>query len=358
MSNKLDRALTRLAMDQPFFGTLLAMAGVTEEPGISTMATNGERIFYNRAFLDKLTDDEALGVLMHELLHIAYLHCHASRRANREHFRWNVACDFAVNQELLATRFKLPQGVLVDKRFEGMPAEQIYGRLPPTIILKCLDEHLPLPEGIADEMVGRILAAAAANQGNLPRGVARLVRQLRQSRVPWQRILRRYLQESLGKEEQSYLPPNRRRVWQEQYLPGPALAPRGRLVVAVDTSGSISDALLAEFAAELKAIAGLCEELTVMTCDAKVHEEVKAGTLGAFLKKLNFKGGGGTDFRPVFDLVVKRRLRPDVLLYLTDGAGTFPKAAPKAYRVLWCLTAPGRIPWGRAVELREPEGCR
>ena len=44
-------------------------------------------------------------------------------------------------------------------------------------------------------------------------------------------------------------------------------------------------------------------------------------------------------------------LRPDVLLYLTDGLGTFPKIAPKAYRVLWCLTSPEKIPWGRSVEL-------
>ena len=358
MSDKLEQALTRLAMDQPFFGTLLAMSGVSEEPGVTTMATDGERIFYNKAFLDKLTNEETAGVLMHELLHIAYLHCHPSRRAGREHFRWNAACDFAVNQELAAMDYKLPEGILLDKKFDGLAAEQIYDNLPPAVILKCLDEHLPLREQMSGEMIGRVLAAAAAcsGRGRLPAGIARLVKGLRRSRVPWQRLLRRYLRESLGKEEQSYLPPNRRRVWQEQYLPGPAAGQKGRLVVAVDTSGSISKDMLETFAAELKAISAFCETLTVMTCDAKVHEAVRADGLADFLKKLKFKGGGGTDFQPVFDQVAKNRLRPDVLLYLTDGCGTFPKSAPKGYPVLWCLTSEADIPWGRQVELHKPSG--
>ena len=358
MSDKLERALTRLAMDQPFFGTLLAMAGVSEEPGLATMATDGERIFYNKAFLNKLTNDEAAGVLMHELLHIAYLHCHPSRRAGRERFRWNAACDFAVNEELSAMGYKLPEGILLDRKFNGWTAERIYDSLPPAAILECLDEHLPLREEMSGEMTGRVLAAAAAcaGRGRLPAGIARLVKGLRRGRVPWQRLLRRYLRESLGKEEQSYLPPNRRRVWQEQYLPGPAAGQKGRLLVAVDTSGSISKDMLEGFAAELKAISAFCETLTVMTCDAKVHEEVRAQGLADFLKKLKFKGGGGTDFRPVFDLLAQKRLRPDALLYLTDGRGLFPKSAPKGYPVLWCLTSEADVPWGRAIGLRQPEG--
>jgi predicted metal-dependent peptidase len=67
-------------------------------------------------------------------------------------------------------------------------------------------------------------------------------------------------------------------------------------------------------------------------------------------------GGGGTDFRPVFDWVAARRgngPRPcDAVVYCTDGYGTFPPRPP-AYPVAWVVTPGGleRFPFGEVVRL-------
>ena len=62
------------------------------------------------------------------------------------------------------------------------------------------------------------------------------------------------------------------------------------------------------------------------------------------------KGGGGTDFRPVFEYVRKKSLNPDLLLFFTDGYGDAPDNPPP-YPVMWVLANDSRppAPWGRVT---------
>jgi predicted metal-dependent peptidase len=103
--------------------------------------------------------------------------------------------------------------------------------------------------------------------------------------------------------------------------------------------------------------------LTLLQCDAAIQavEEYEgfegARTPGASVR---VRGRGGTDFRPVFAWVAERWaagvMRPDGLIYLTDGFGRFPDPAP-AYPVLWVVTPHGArdIPFGAVLRLsREP----
>jgi len=123
------------------------------------------------------------------------------------------------------------------------------------------------------------------------------------------------------------------------------------VVVGIDTSGSIGQTELDRFFAELR---GILENVKpkrvhVVWCDAQVHkvdvvEEVE--DMGG----LKPHGGGGTDFRPVFDWIEKEGLEPDALVYLTDGLGAFPTHAPK-YPVLWgAIMENVKYPnWGEVV---------
>ena len=61
----------------------------------------------------------------------------------------------------------------------------------------------------------------------------------------------------------------------------------------------------------------------------------------------NFKGGGGTSFRPVFEWVEKQGLRPEALVYFTDAEGEFPERAPH-YPVIWLVKGREPVPWGEA----------
>src|SRR6185369_10042245 len=105
----------------------------------------------------------------------------------------------------------------------------------------------------------------------------------------------------------------------------------------VDTSGSTEN-MLPQFLAEMRKLNTLISELTVMTCDAEVHEVVKLTQMDGLFKNVKFKGGGGTDFRPVFSTVKEKRIIPDLLIYLTDMFGTFPEKGPN-YPVLWVSTS-------------------
>jgi predicted metal-dependent peptidase len=201
-----------------------------------------------------------------------------------------------------------------------------------------------------EEMMGRIITAAEAS-GRLPEDIELWVRSLKASRVPWERVLRSFLHQALSHDDIGWLPPSRRHLWDDRYLPSARPGRRGRLVAAVDTSGSISQGQLRAFAAEIKGLFEFCDELTAVTCDAKVRECVRLGSFEDFLKKLKFKGGGGTDFRPVFELAEADRMRPDALVYLTDGKGIFPKTRPARYPVLWCLTEARAVPWGFSVAI-------
>src|SRR5882724_9127319 len=78
-------------------------------------------------FVETLNAATLAGTLAHEVMHPA-LHHHV-RRSGRDPKRWNMACDFAINPLLIDAGLNLPEGVLLDNRFRGMSAEQIYNLL-------------------------------------------------------------------------------------------------------------------------------------------------------------------------------------------------------------------------------------
>ena len=127
----------------------------------------------------------------------------------------------------------------------------------------------------------------------------------------------------------------------------------GRIALAVDTSGSIDKSLLKRFAAEVAAVLVQTEPLLrLIVCDADVHQVLDfSGRGGAkLLRGFEFKGGGGTDFRPAIAEAAK--WKPDLLIYLTDLEGD--AGAEPAFPVLWAVPE-GKVaaPWGKVVELIE-----
>jgi predicted metal-dependent peptidase len=142
--------------------------------------------------------------------------------------------------------------------------------------------------------------------------------------------------------------PNRRQPQRVFELPGRSW--RGgdvELLVAIDTSGSMSDDELAAVARELRALAGCCR-LTIAECDDKIRRVYRfAGRLGEVL------GRGGTDLRPPFAPELLKRHGRDGVVYFTDGDGPWPRQPPRV-PVLWVLTTAGRFPcpWGRKTHLR------
>ncbi|BFG80894.1 VWA-like domain-containing protein [Paraburkholderia terrae] len=127
MDPRISKQRTALVLDQPFFGALALRLTVVEDPSCKTFWTDGESLGYNPAYLGGLNDLETRGVLAHEVLHVANGHCW--RQGDRDPKLWNDACDYAINPIVLEAGMLLPKGVLVDTRFKGKSAEEIYGIL-------------------------------------------------------------------------------------------------------------------------------------------------------------------------------------------------------------------------------------
>ena len=137
----------------------------------------------------------------------------------------------------------------------------------------------------------------------------------------------------------------------------PALcAPRPRVAFGVDTSGSMGTDELRRAVSEAQGcLKALGVPITFLACDADVHGAPKEIKSAAELVA-NLKGGGGTDFRPIFEAVEKLRPRVDLFVFVTDGMGPAPAEAPKGFDSIWvlvgeCASAP--CTWGKQVVIKE-----
>ena len=194
-------------------------------------------------------------------------------------------------------------------------------------------------------------AAQARTIGNLPAGLERMVNRILRPKLHWRELLKRFVEETV-RNDFSWMPPSRRHIHMGLYLPSLANRAPARIVVAVDTSGSVSGDELTAFAAELAEIVHASEsEITVIPCDRRV------GTVQHFTRQdtpfsLSFSGGGGTDFRPPFKWLEENGIAPAGLIYLTDLAcRTYPEEPP--FPVLWAVPpgCQGEPPFGEVIEI-------
>jgi predicted metal-dependent peptidase len=189
-----------------------------------------------------------------------------------------------------------------------------------------------------------------------------LLADLPRLRTPWEQVLRTRLARALAQRpalswsrptrswiaNQGRAGPGRRLPWE----PGTsATSAAPRLAVVLDVSGSIEDALLARFSAEIEAIARRCEAaLVLVSGDDRVRQVVHLEAGRVRLPALSVNGGGGTDFAPLVEEA--DRHRPDIGVVLTDLQG--PAAFRPRWPVVWAVPeahAAAVVPFGRLLVL-------
>lgn len=354
----------RISLDGHFFfASVLGHLDIREDKSIDTACTDGTFIKYNPEWFKTLTFQNRCAVLCHEVLHVAMRH--PERAYGYEHERANIAMDYAINPLI---PYPLPAGGLLDKKYEGKTWEWIYDHLPPSTKApskpggggqgngrsdpgRC-GSVVPGPANPVVQQAVAQATAIAQQMGKLPAGLSRALGIDARTRVPWGNYLDRFLADLL-EAKYDWCCPEEDHVYHGVYVPKFSQEPRvGYLVFAVDTSGSIDDKALSMFAAE---VAGACRtyqpaRVRVMFADAEVaadYDDAQDDVETALRKP---KGGGGTDFRPVFDKLAGDQ--PDGLVYLTDLYGTFPAGASE-YPVLWVTdTLETDPPWGEKVTMR------
>jgi len=223
--------------------------------------------------------------------------------------------------------------------------------------------HAGAPEEEADAARTWSERLIRAHAGDAAHSMLRtLIADLPRTRTPWEQVLRVHLARSLAPQPaiswsrpaRSYIAnqgragPHRRLPW----TPGfGGVRPVPHLVVIVDVSGSIDDALMDKFALEIAAITRRLEAAVVLIIgDDAVRKVLQFAPGRADLRHIEFNGGGGTDFTPLLKEADKHH--PDIAVVLTDLDG--PAEWRPQWPVLWAVPkayAAAVQPFGRKLTL-------
>lgn len=204
---------------------------------------------------------------------------------------------------------------------------------------------------------GLIAASEGKEAGKVPSGLALLAeKRKRKSEIRWQDHLRAAVRKAVQFSRAGGYA-DWGRLSRRQYgafLQPATRNPKVKVMVALDTSGSMLDLL----GAAVTEIEGLLQavraEVQWVQADCEIAAAGKFRGAGD-VKKLQLRGGGGTDFRPVFKhaLAMRPTHRPDVLVYITDGYGSAPQNPPP-FKTIWAMLGGTRPPakWGEKVQIK------
>lgn len=358
---QIQDAILQLLLKQPFYGYVASVVTPCENDDITDIsldATAVPRLMYNREWFEALSDEQAIGAVTHELLHLVLLH--PFRRGSRVKLLWAAACDMAVNEHLPPSM--LPDNAVTVSKIAGefkenLPpcesAEVYYGLLLKnegnvSFIERNNEVRLVLRSGLelkaspcseddtgemnknaVKSMLSEVLQQAEA-EGEIPEGMEQYLADVYQSfEINWRNILKRFM---TGRGKVILHKTCKRESKRFDNLPGSKRTVGTNTLLAVDASGSITESQIRQFHAELYAISRITgATLYVTQFDTECTDAVP---LRQYIRDKKRVKGGGTDFRPVFHLADKMRI--PLLIIFTDGDGTVPETANQ--KVLWVLT--------------------
>jgi predicted metal-dependent peptidase len=324
-------------------GTIL-LGDSSIEDDLPTACTDGRNKRYGRGFVQEHSVKEVAGTVLHEGGHIFFRHIQRHMDLIRKDARLaNMAMDYANNDWIRSlpsygTAFVLPEGHLYDEMFKGWSVRMIFDYLykekqdgggghrgvP-------LDEHdwksfdnlSPADKQELDKRVTEAIQQssllAGLNNTSLPKQITELL----QPEINWKDHLTDFFTNTMrGTDERSFKRFNRKRLMDDLYSPISINESVGDVIVAIDTSGSIGESELKEFASFLST---LCEQVepssvNVLWWDTKVHGRQEFtdsySNIGEMLKPM---GGGGTRASCVSQYIKENNLNADCIIMFTDG---------------------------------------
>jgi predicted metal-dependent peptidase len=403
IEERITKAKCQLLIHEPWFGQLacyLTMHATNDLP-IETPAcvTLAGDMYYRSDWMDKLSDLEIKGIICHEIMHLAY--SHLTRIQQRDANLFNIAADLKINLDIKKSGYmNLPDGLLIpvydDWSYE-LPdgkmvtindidiktTEQIYEelnqQLPPKQIfmldliigsgmgdkkgkgkvgkdlLEKINKRFSKSEidNLAREWQGRVNTANQLSKGSTPKGLLREMAALENPELSWLQIIQTRF--SKNEKSKSWRYPNKR--WLPMFFPANIKTKGLKSVIAIDTSGSMSETELSQALSEIWGLSQQFKtfQIFVVTCDAKIYDifEVKNGNKNKLFDIIKLRGGGGTSSIPVFEMI-KEKFRDtiDCLIFFTDLETDFPNKTP-LYPVYWVSQYhEAKVPFGKIVKLR------
>jgi predicted metal-dependent peptidase len=404
---KVSAARYWAVMNAPYFATAIFAVvprevadGTLSERGTFAMTASGIWLYEPAAFA-RWSAAEAGTVLIHEVMHWMRDHSGRAARINADPAIWNLAADCEINDDLAAMpKMRLPDNGGIQphlyKLKVGLTAEAYYSAL-----MQQSPAPKPKPEpcgsaagnaaagepqgdpGARSETEAAVVRLQVAvdvlahakrhGMGSVPDSMRRWAEAaISPPKISWRDKLR-----TLGRARINYRPGGTestyRKISRRQggigFGLGRPLVPAQvsvtpNVMIAIDTSGSMGESeglrALAEADAILKTLG--CSAYFV-SCDCEVNASVRVRSINEI--KLHLGGGGGTDFRPVFEELSRIKPSPDLVIFITDGGGYAPPTPPRGVAVIWLLVGEhrckpmlangGDVTWGDFIEVEEDE---
>lgn len=365
IEKKLITARVQMLLGQPFFGNLACRLILIDGTNwIDTCATDGKYFYYNRDFVEQMSRPELTFVFSHEVLHCAL--ANFDRRNGRDPKVWNYATDYVNNLEIYhanvgtppktINRGKKEYNCLLDQKYKGMAAEQVYDLLiqeqkknPKAFAGKMgngnFDQHAddlegktpdptgengPIPmtedekERLKDEIRSAVIQAArAVEAGQVPGSIQRFVSDLTEPKMDWRSLLQAHIQSAI-KDDFTFLKPNRKSSVIPYILPGLKNAQRIDVDIAIDVSGSMSDDMIRDILSEVYGIMTQFDDyvLRIWSFDTKVYKETYVTLTPDNIEEIfeyKMVGGGGTNFVCNWEFMKEEGIEPDRFVMFTDG---------------------------------------
>ena len=352
---RVERAIVQIMRHERYiFLTNIMMIGEVIVVDVDiTACTDGKNVLLGRAFVASLTDAELRFLFLHENFHKMYTHLRTWKALHDENPRCaNMACDYVINLQIANENTDgfatMPECGLIDERFAGMNAKQVFDiiKQPPeegeegeegddpgpgggggsgeTIDVHDWEGASELTDEEAEELEQEI--DSAIRQGSMLAGqqggsISEEIKQLMKPKLDWKKITRDFVQaRCAGKDYGTYAKPNRRFIGSNIYLPSPVSETIPELCIAMDTSGSCWS-FLPYFLAELKSICKGVKALKVhiMFWDCNVVYEMHEGSAVEEVEIKNAYGGGGTDVNCVTKYMSENKIKPTASIIMTDG---------------------------------------
>jgi len=359
---KISRALIKLVTHFAFYGSCGLKLNIKECDQTDTMSTDGRNIFWGRKAVDSWSEEQVMGTIAHEIMHVILLH--HLRAQDRSHKKWNIATDFAINSTLKEQGFVLPDGICYDADYKDWSAEKIYDDMgdkyyedPKWGFVTELtnDQGQPLfgderQQAIDEinEMIAQGAAEAKKAGQTLHGSIEELVENIRTPQINWVAWLRSDIIKR-GTSEPSWSKPNRKMLSElDVYMPSMIDTSCGPLAFIIDTSASVTKAEREVFLSELQSInESIKPEAIHIICVDTAVAQCYSFTPHDNITELVLKGGGGTDMTPGFNYVRECLPEVDTILCFSDCEFEWPEEPQKP--VIWLSTGATNNPYGTLI---------
>ena len=360
---------------------------------VPTARTNGIDCQYGSKFIKDMTDSDLRGLIVHENLHKVYQHMFLWQHLYEEDGSTaNKACDYVINLEIDAIDKRtggfitLPEGGLLDHKYVGMDSQTVYNMLREDKDKGGsgngegdgdgdgdgngdgggFDEHdWQSGKDMSQEDIEQVAKDInqAIRQGQLMAGKlggnqSRELGSLIEPKIDWREQLREFVSSTaVGKDISTWQRVNRRWLQHDMYMPSTVTETVGRIVVAIDTSGSIDGDALNAFLSEVQ---GICinakpekVDLLYWDTDVAAHEVYTQEQLGTLTSSTKPAGGGGTDVACVSKYLKDNQIKPECVIVLTDGYIYGNNWGTWNVPVLWTIVGGNKVvpPMGTTIYL-------